>query len=853
MQQQVDSPTVSASSASSVNLSSLRKPKPPSAQSDPTPLSPRTNNTNRSPKRQSHLYTAKAPTSSRSGNGYSPRISPRVSQLSDKKGIPIHNYNPSHGESSKKDLLPDLRLPNAKRASRKNSSALPLPPLIPIAQPRRGNTNAASEMSDLTDRGDAWTEQNGIDASVKLSLRCILGYTNGNQQRCGREVAIGASRGWSSRTLLCLGDGRLAYAAASFVILCRAVASDAESGFRWIQSIFASHSSSVSSMASHPDDHMIASAEVAVEGKIAKVLVWDSTSVVEDGSSCEVLADLPLTEQALLHGVIRFLSFSGDGRLLLVGGSEDGRTTTMAVFDWVSSQLIVSCKLGSMEVSELCFNQHLYRSDVDDEEVSNDIDGKCTACYTLLSSGVTHVKFWTLKKVYRWEEASVDGLGASAVTLHGRKVEGPSRRRRWVSKWELEGSIGKMGKTVSGSTTPDIMCVATVDGGEESHFNSIIPSCRILTGTSIGSILIWRHSTEKHATSTASYWLPKGSLISVVMDVHDGPIRCLSVSALSIMESESDGSTSSRFAACSDDGTVSVWRFTDMASSMESLPIEFISSLSLDSEGESEDFGKPLEICWWTHRGDRIVLGTSKGCVCVTSGLTVPNEESSSNQEQDPWSLEVVTDGRGCKAKRVSPHPSEQLVLTLTSGKLLCLWDLRLRGSERALGFTQIPNNCTCICWSPDGRTIAVGSESGEVMVLSCTVADEENGKNNFVCWEVQLRRAVAAKSSGIGKSDIASGRHKGRKIVDGGAPSKDMGSGAKYVSELKYSPSGEILAVGTKNGQIHILSTQVLFFTYMFRRALLHVLLYLFLEFLPSSGCLQWASRYNLQNGFFC
>jgi len=263
-----------------------------------------------------------------------------------------------------------------------------------------------------------------------------------------------------------------------------------------------------------------------------------------------------------------------------------------------------------------------------------------------------------------------------------------------------------------------------------------------------------------------------------------------------------------------------VWRLTDVTSSEDNLPIEFVSSFTLEGEEQEQGpLGKPLEISWWTRGGGggKLLVGTSLGCVCVVSGLNDVEEETTSGNQaasSSTTSVTVVTDGRGGKARKISTHPSEQLFLSLTSDKILSLWDLRTRGCERVLGSTQISNVATSVCWCPDGKVLAVGTEAGEVMVYSCTFSDcntLNTGENDFVDWEVLLRRSVAAKSSGIGKSDAIAGRQKGSKSVDGGNNSKDAGSASNHVTELKYSPSGDQLAVGTKNGLIHILSTQVL------------------------------------------
>lgn len=70
-------------------------------------------------------------------------------------------------------------------------------------------------------------------------------------------------------------------------------------------------------------------------------------------------------------------------------------------------------------------------------------------------------------------------------------------------------------------------------------------------------------------------------------------------------------------------------------------------------------------------------------------------------------------------------HPSKPLFATVSDDKTLRLWDYSI--GNKMINFKELKQAARCVCFSSDGRVLAVGQKDGEVfneilLVLNCAI-----------------------------------------------------------------------------------------------------------------------------------
>ncbi|CAE7718845.1 EML6 [Symbiodinium microadriaticum] len=149
------------------------------------------------------------------------------------------------------------------------------------------------------------------------------------------------------------------------------------------------------------------------------------------------------------------------------------------------------------------------------------------------------------------------------------------------------------------------------------------------------------------------------------------------------------------------------------------------------------------------------------------------------------------------RIRRVASHPLLDVFATIATDKTVRLWST-LSSSQVAL--TRVASCGTAITFTPDGSAVAVGTDVGEVLILTCTYLQsclENNAEpalpRRKARWELLGRKFVGSKSGSKGNEK-------------GGARRS-----AKFeITELKYSPTGDCLAVAGRDKSIHFLSAVV-------------------------------------------
>ena len=131
------------------------------------------------------------------------------------------------------------------------------------------------------------------------------------------------------------------------------------------------------------------------------------------------------------------------------------------------------------------------------------------------------------------------------------------------------------------------------------------------------------------------------------------------------------------------------------------------------------------------------------------------------------------------------------------------LWCAR-HGSCRQLSCTKILSRPSVLEFSPDGNFIGVGTELGELIIITCShINSNITHSNQEVEWTVALRRFISSRHKqkvGVNNQVIAERKNPSVSKVSAGCNSIE-------ITCLKYSPSGTVLAVGCRDKLIHILS----------------------------------------------
>jgi len=474
------------------------------------------------------------------------------------------------------------------------------------------------------------------------------------------------------------------------------------------------------------------------------------------------------------------VDFSGDGKLLLAIGMHE--TSPVSIFDWSHGTVLSQLALGHTDIYQIGFNPFLYNNQVvDNPDV---VDGK--SCYTIISCGSRSVRFWSLRRVCELvgvAQKKVTKTGGGGGGFKGRQLAVPKNKQKWEWKYTIDGNVGVIPKKQAGSVEITCFCAISEKKVEGRH---ILPQSKILTGASNGCIYIWQQqevSPENADDDGFLYWLPRGSLLCVVSDIHDGPV--FDVHFFSSQEKSLD--SMHRIVTCSRDGSVNVWELDSSNPSGQNSPMQHLAVVSLASDSSS--LGQPRSVTY-NLDGSVVVVGTTHNCVCTLSGGDVTVVKKVPSSDENIIHVSTIINGNYGKARRVAAHPFHDIFATVAGDKSLRLWSAK---ANCQVGFTRVNGGGSAVAFTPDGRAIAVGTESGEVIILSCDFLQncsedkDEPAASQKLTWEVLGRKHVGqSKGGNAAKSDISK----------------------TEITDLKYSASGDVLAVATRDKIIHLLST---------------------------------------------
>jgi WD40 repeat protein len=562
------------------------------------------------------------------------------------------------------------------------------------------------------------------------------------------------------------------------------------------------------------------------------------------------------------------LSFSPDGALLLALGYEE--TKPIFIFDWMKNECLATTKLGHIDLYQIGFNPYLYIPPVKGGQVipgggvpvSYSDDGTTAVsstetpnnrinftksplednicCYSLVTTLTRGVKFWTLRQIK--ERSDVVALASNGSQFKGRKIAIPKHKQSWSWKYLLEGNIGLFPKK-NNHTPPDMMCYSILpDDGLESEPGSgqvsgrRLPRSKILTGGSNGSVYIWQQ-LEAGVEDTSredyvpQYWLPRGRLLCVITGVHEGPLLDLDLNLTPISVNQQ---MKYLLATSGRDGILNLWELdSQKTSSSDALPLDHVTALNVSNH--SPIIGTPRSIQWCGGGHDtshNLIIGTTGNTICLvrrhgpgtsntptgTATVTESHTQTHSSTDQQlhgDLRLDIVMTSHVGRITRIVPHPTQHIFVTIGTDKSIRLWSMRWR---KQVAFTRVASNPTSVTFIPDGSSITIGTEVGEVLILTCTYLQKilETGEElkhlsrKRVKWDLLGKKFIGTKGKGKEQNPNGGGGGGGAVGGGGGGGGKQKSTQSCELTEMKYSPDGEYLAVASRDKSIHILSIQV-------------------------------------------
>lgn len=162
------------------------------------------------------------------------------------------------------------------------------------------------------------------------------------------------------------------------------------------------------------------------------------------------------------RGVVS-LDFSGDGKLLCSVGMDDYHM--VGIWKWADGELLRKVRGHNADIYAMQFNPYQYIGIPDEVPRAGQAMNEDRACYTLVSYGQRHIKFWTLKKVadpnftrkFAGDEKTFGNASNKVKSADGRRDE---KQYKVPTIWKLDGASGRLGKL---GTTQDVTSIAFVD------------------------------------------------------------------------------------------------------------------------------------------------------------------------------------------------------------------------------------------------------------------------------------------------------------------------------------------------------------------------------------------------------
>ncbi|ETV90362.1 hypothetical protein H310_14836 [Aphanomyces invadans] len=623
----------------------------------------------------------------------------------------------------------------------------------------------------------------------------------------------------SNSNVFYLASGELAWFTAKVVVMY--------SKSRQLQRFYMGHSKEVTAMAMHPNAQIVASGQCGKDS--ALILVWDSKRVNAE----------PTHALAKLEGQsvnIRSLSFSHDGKLIASLGGD--LYNTICVHDWQDQTLLVKARGHSSKVWTVAFNPYQAYGMPDKTKAQQRVPKRQKwearprpgqalrdedACYTLVSCGVQHIKFWTLTQV---DYSPPTTVAKEESAFYGSCFGGPNRARQPLPHekvWKLEGNPPLMK-----SEAQDFTCLAFTDDNVplqvydeatdcivESPTQSETTLGRIVAGTAKGDLYVFwqpRRSPSPQQPDLPQKWweLPAASW-QLSDDVCLEHVHFESTAKL-VEIIPHDVSTGNRF-------KISRHAQMELQDLQQRLALKPDAKPLLDRLASLEYKGPLAHV---NGPCSQIACDVRSGNIATAGG----------DGKVHIWTLHLLDPMRVCGTRTLGQYTPMHGAASDGRHKMQL---------ERSI---QIPSKArlTSLHWSGDGAVVAglsnhsiwevdvatgewsVVVEGCEGSVLGGVLLEDQNelvtvSSDHFIrCWDMGSLLCVKKwplKSTGTyieahpSRGDLAVGCAGGEVVVLSYPELSEKKAlrvlSNESVSVLKFSPDGKYLAVGAKDNCMHV------------------------------------------------
>ncbi|KAF0689457.1 Aste57867_19092 [Aphanomyces stellatus] len=647
--------------------------------------------------------------------------------------------------------------------------------------------------------------------SVQLQLSRVHGYHN-----------------TAASNVFYLASGELVWFTATVVLM--------HAKSKQSQRFYMGHSKEITALTLHPNAQLVASGQCGKDA--AAILIWDSKRAKTEPN--HVLAKLD--GQSVN---IRSLSFSHDGKLVASLGGD--LYNTICIHDWQEQTLLVKARGGhSSKVWTVAFNPYQAYGMPDKVKLpqkkkpkweTRPVPGQALrdddACYTLVSCGVQHIKFWTLTQVeYTPPHTVAKASPLEESAFYGSSFGGPNRMRQPTPHekvWKLEGNPPLMKSEAQDFTclsfTNDNVPLLVHDDATDAVIESLTQTettlGRIVAGTAKGDLYV--------------FWQPRKppGYSSHVSDADVAPRKWWELPVTSW-----------------DDANAAIMEhvhFEPTAKLVEIIPHDVATGnrfkISRHAQMELQDVqqrltlkpdAKPLleRLAQLEYRGQ---LGHTASCTQVAcDGRTGQLATAGADGKVHFWSLQLLdpvrvagTHTRGVYAPlggagtdgRHKLHLERTVALPAKAKATSLSWS-----SDGAL-VAGLTNHSI---WEYNGAMWTPVTEACEGAVLGGVLMAEQNElvtvTSDYVvrCWDMAsqtcvqkltLRNMGACIAAHPNQRELAVGCTGGEMVLlsypELGEKKSIRVLATESISVLKYSPDGKYMAVGAKDNCLHIFETE--------------------------------------------
>lgn len=679
---------------------------------------------------------------------------------------------------------------------------------------------------------------------TSLGLSFVYGFNNGAASSNSQSTTT-SSNCSNANNLLYLSTGEIMWFSAALVILY--------SKENNLQRYFRQHTNEVTSMSLHPNMHVVASGQA---GRNSQLLVWDANDE-QLGKRVVCLAG---------HSVaVRCISFSHDGKLIASLGGD--MFNTICIHDWRDQELLVTARGHSFRVHTLAFNpyQAYGRPETRRAKKAGQALHDDEACYTLVSCGVRHIRFWTLTKT-EYVPPSTDEKEDSA--FHGSAFGSPIRVRPptpHAKMWKLEGNVPSFQGRLD---VQDFTCLTFVDDSPplymyDEQSKELVASNkndhtlgRIIAGTAKGDLCVFwqpRRGPDVDAVPQSSVTIEPAKWWEIPDEYTDAEINSLVVENIAFEPTARlvevvphDQETGNRYKLPKHIQL----EMDNIVKRMAMKP----NSTALQAQLMQLKYGGPLAhqgmVCQTVYCKKNNLIAS-----CGSDGRIMLWKCHMKNPVRIPG---VNTQGIFTPATGTFSEGSHALVQFDDYSKVFQL-PLLLPGEVNNPNGSWIPKPTT-LTWKEDGKKLLIGTStncvwelnvvsgdwqlifearSGAMVGCTCHPGKDEAAtvsQDGYVSiWD--LRRHICKRRMQLGNyvppgiklicmefhpfgDDIAIGLSNGELLIIGylelkvmvkkairsnTSSSADLHFVASSISQIKYCPNGKYLAVGAKDSCIHI------------------------------------------------